>query len=340
MKIRLPFFTLACVVLAFAPLDSQAQSGGGDPLVEAREAKVWLSRIQEAANRRNFHGTVVVSAGGTIASSRIAHFCEGKDQFERIDSLDGQMRHVFRHNDVVHTVWPQSRVAMVEQREDVSSFPALQQRGADRIPEFYEFKQVAGTERVAGREAQVLMLRPKDAHRYGYRLWIDQASGLLLRTEVLNDRNDVLESSAFSDVSIGVKPQLDLVLQPVKKLEGYRVLRPTLVPAKLEAEGWSLKSVVPGFKMVSCTKRPFEGPLSPQQNSSAQMLQTIYSDGLTYVSIFIEPYNAERHSRPMAAAIGATQTLMQRQGDWWVTVMGDVPAATLRQFSHALERKK
>ncbi len=344
MQIRFPFFALACAVLAFAPVGSRAQSASSasnDQAIEARDAKLWLARIQEAANKRSFHGTVVVSAGGTVASSRIAHFCDGKDQYERIDSLDGQMRHVFRHNELVHTVWPQSRVAMVEQRENVSSFPALQQGSSERIPEFYDFRQIAGVERVAGREAQVLLMRPKDAHRYGYRLWVDQASGLLLRTEVLSERSEVLESSAFSDVSIGVKPPPDQVQLPAKKLEGYRVLRPSLEPAKLEAEGWTLRSILPGFRMVSCTKRPFEGPLaSPGGGVGGQMLQTIYSDGMTYVSIFIEPYNAERHSRPMTAAIGATQALMHRQGDWWVTVMGDVPAATLKQFSQALERKK
>ena len=69
------------------------------------------------------------------------------------------------------------------------------------------------------------------------------------------------------------------------------------------------------------------------------MLQAIWSDGLTYVSLFIEPYDAERHPRPMQTTIGATQTLMQRRGPWWITVVGDVPAATLAQFARALERK-
>ena len=40
----------------------------------------------------------------------------------------------------------------------------------------------------------------------------------------------------------------------------------------------------------------------------------------------------------MLAAVGPTQTLMQQQGDWWVTVVGDVPPATLRLFANALER--
>ena len=69
------------------------------------------------------------------------------------------------------------------------------------------------------------------------------------------------------------------------------------------------------------------------------MLQAIWSDGLTYVSLFVEPYDAERHMRPMQTVIGATQTLMQRRDQWWITVVGDVPAATLAQFAKALERK-
>ena len=70
------------------------------------------------------------------------------------------------------------------------------------------------------------------------------------------------------------------------------------------------------------------------------MIQSIYSDGLTYVSVFIEPYRAERHPKPMFASIGATSTLAQRQGDWWVTIIGDTPPGTLRMFAAALERRK
>jgi sigma-E factor negative regulatory protein RseB len=70
-----------------------------------------------------------------------------------------------------------------------------------------------------------------------------------------------------------------------------------------------------------------------------QALQTIFSDGLTHVSVFIEPFRAERHARPIHTAIGATHTLMRRQGDWWITVMGDVPLSTLKKFAAALERR-
>jgi sigma-E factor negative regulatory protein RseB len=71
-----------------------------------------------------------------------------------------------------------------------------------------------------------------------------------------------------------------------------------------------------------------------------KVLQAIYADGMTYVSVFIEPFKEKRHNRPMQGAVGATQTLSMRQGDWWVTVIGDVPASTLRMFATGLERTK
>jgi sigma-E factor negative regulatory protein RseB len=129
----------------------------------------------------------------------------------------------------------------------------------------------------------------------------------------------------------------------MKKADGVKVLRGVLTPVDLADEGWVLRRAVPGFLQVRCVKRPLDAAESvamPQTPVVPEVLQTVLSDGLTYVSIFIEPYAAARHSRPMLTSLGATHTLMRRQGDWWITVVGDVPAATLRQLSNALERKK
>ena len=335
---RRPFSALALAgaVCAAAPaVWAQASAAVGDGAAQAREVRAWLLRIHEAASHRNFQGTFVVSGGGSVSSARIAHFCEGLNQFERSESLDGQARHVYRHNDVVTTLWPATHVATIEQRTMLVEFPALLQAGDDRIADFYEVRP-QGAERIAGHETNVLVVKPRDSSRYGYRLWAEQATGLLLRADVLGERNEVLETSAFSDVAIGVKPQPESVLAPMRRLDGYRVLRPALTPTKLEAEGWAMRQVVPGFRQVSCVKRPMDNP----EPSDKQVLQTIYSDGLTYVSVFIEPFDAQRHTRPMLASVGPTQTLMQQQGDWWVTVVGDVPSATLRTFAKGLERLK
>ena len=304
------------------------------------EMRAWLLRIHDAASRRNFQGTFVVSGGGNVASARIAHFCEGSNQYERIESLDGRQRRVYRHNDVVHTVWPGSHVTMIERRGMLSSFPALLQAGDDGIADWYEVR-AEGSERVAGHEANVLAIRARDGLRYGYRLWADRASGLLLRAEVVGERGDILETSAFSDVVIGIRPQPESVLSAMRKLEGQRVVRPILTPTRLEAEGWTMSRLAPGFRAVNCVSRQIDSPGDASGDSpTPAVIQSIYSDGLTYVSVFIEPFRPTRHSKPMFAAIGATSTLAQRHGDWWVTIVGDTPPATLKMFAAALERRK
>jgi sigma-E factor negative regulatory protein RseB len=328
----------------FSALLTFLQAAGAQPASQApaepKLVREWLMRIHDAASHRNFQGTFIVSGGGAVSSARIAHYCEGPNQYERIDTLDGQTRHVFRYNELVHTLWPQARLAMVEQRDLVSSFPALLHVGDDRIADYYDV-QPAGMDRVAGHEASVLLVRPRDAYRYGYRLWAEKRSGLLLRADVLGDKGELLETSAFSDVAINVRSQPDAVLQPMRKLEGYRIVRPALTPTRLEAEGWAMRQPVGGFRQVSCVKRPLDSVGDGDPTSGgAEALQTIYSDGLTYVSVFIEPFSPERHTRQMLTTIGATQTLMRRQGDWWITVVGDVPVATLKAFAGGLERQK
>lgn len=300
----------------------------------AADPSQWLQRIQQAAADRTYQGTMMTSAGGVVSSSRVAHICNGRERYERIEVLDGQVRRQYRHNGSVLTVWPQTRVAVLEQQEPIPDFPSLPANGS-RALESYDLKSI-GMDRIAGYEAEVLMLKPRDGHRYAQRFWAERDSGLLLRTDVLGPRGEVLESSAFTDLSIGGKLAADSVLGPMKKLDGYRVVKPQSQRTQLEAEGWSLARSVPGFQLVSCVKRPLDAVADG--SAAEQVLQAVFSDGLTHVSVFIERFDAQRH-RSMRTVLGATNTSMNRAGDWWVTVVGDVPMATVQQFESMLQRR-
>lgn len=311
---------------------SAASSVSGDRPSDVRS---WMARVQRAAATLNYQGTLVSSAAGVVSSSRVAHYCEGQQRYERIEVLDGETRQVLRHNDVTQTIWPRARVAVIEQRLTMPYFPGLPPADA-RSDDAYELRML-GTERVAGHEAQVLLFKPRDEHRFAQRLWAERASGLMLRADVLGARGEVLESASFSDLLIGGKPNRDLVLQPMRKLDGYRIVRPVSTRTRLEAEGWTVARPVPGFQLVDCMRRELGALEEPPTSANSQVLMAVFSDGLTHVSVFVEPYDAGRH-KPVATSLGATHTLMARSGDWWITAMGDVPMATVRLFSSALER--
>ena len=277
---------------------------------------------------------MVVSGNGAISSSRVSHWVDGRQRFERIEALDGKARQQFRHNQIVLTLWPQSRVAVFEPLDPVVDFPALP-GGGQRLLESYEMRLV-GQERMAGLEADVVMVKARDNWRYSQRLYAERESGLLLRADVLGSRGDILESSAFTELTFAAKTSTEDVTGPMKRLDGYRILRPPSQAVQFESEGWVQTRSVSGFQMVSCVKRPLD--LSSFEAESRQVLQVVHSDGLAHVSIFIEPFNAQRH-RIMRTSLGATHTSMNRQSDWWITVMGDVPMATVQQFEASVQRR-
>jgi sigma-E factor negative regulatory protein RseB len=314
--------------------------GAGDA-----DARAWLERIRQAATTSNYQGTMVFSAGGSMSSSRVWHYCVGDQTYERLEAQDGRQQQVLRHNEEVRTLWPQSRVAVAEKREALAAWSTTPQRVEPRALENYELRR-EGAARVAGRDAAVFLLEPRDGLRFAQRLWADQATGLMLRADVLGPGHSLLESAAFSEIEIGVKPQPETVLQAMRKLdakgdarpdgkEGWRVLRPPQRRTQLDAEGWALSQTVPGFKLAGCMVRAIE-----TAGEAVSVLQAVFSDGLTHVSVFIEPFRAQRHRGELNAQLGATGTVTRRQGEFWITAVGDVPPATLKQFAESLERRR
>jgi sigma-E factor negative regulatory protein RseB len=298
-----------------------------------KDLRAWIVKIQQAATHRNYTGTLVVSSTGAVTSSQVAHYCERGQQFEQVEALDGQMRSVVRENGVVHTLWPRQHLQVVEQHETRVSFPALSVSGDEAMLDNYDLVSV-GHDRVAGHEADVLNLKARDQLRFDQRLWVERKTALLLRSDILSPTGQVLESSAFSDLAIDVKPQLDRLKAALRDASGYRMLRPVTVPTALEAHGWATGKQLPaGFRLVSCVRRA----LDPSANvDAAGVLQSTYSDGLTHVTMFIERF---RNQKEHARVIGATNALMKQHGDYWVTVIGDVPMATLQLFAASLEHK-
>ena len=336
---------LALIATCLMPLLAWAQgkepAPAGQGALTAADARAWLTRIHAAASVGNYQGTLVYSAGGLLSSSRVWHYMTGEQTYERLEALDGRQQRILRHNAAVHTLWPQTRVAVVERRETLAAWSTTPQSVDPQALEQYDLRR-EGSTRVAGRDAAVLLLQPRDSLRYAQRLWADLATGLMLRADVLgdaggtgSDARGVLESTAFSEVDIGVKPQPDLVLRLMNKLDGYQVLRPQQRRTTLDAEGWALARPVAGFRLAGCMRRGME-----TAGDDEPVLQAVFTDGLTHVSVFVEPYKPQRHRAEVQAQQGATATVMVRRAEHWVTAVGDVPAATLRLFTAAFERHR
>lgn len=320
-----------------------------------------LRRLQTSSLQHNFTGVFVISTGGAMSSARLAHFGNGREQIDRIESLDGQMRRVYRHNDLVHVLWPQTLEASVEPRDLLGRLPgtaaALTRRpatatsGASGASSGQDFGGpgdcydafLLREERLAGYEAQVIALRPRDGYRWGQRWWVERETGLLLRSDLLGARSEVLESAGFSELQIGTKLHPKAILQEMHNLQGYRVQQTQFSRTALEHEGWSLKRSVPGYRLHACVRRTpprSHGMPDTVTAGTPNMLQAIYTDGLAHVSLFIEPHDSHRPEPEAPPAFGATRMYIRREGEWSITAVGEVPALALQAFAQGLERVK
>jgi sigma-E factor negative regulatory protein RseB len=323
----------AVAVLGFAATQAAAagpraaeQRPGGRA---ERSVGEWLTRMHEASRQRNYVGTfVVTSSNGQMSSARIWHACNGDRQVERVESLSGAPRSTFRRDDEVLTFLPESRTVRVERREALGLFPELLQPNESAIPDLYTARRV-GNDRVAGFDADIVHVLPKDALRFGYRIWSEKKTGLVVKLQTLDEAGKVLEQAAFSELQLDAPVRMDRIAQMMAVPDGWRVEKAQVAKTTAAAEGWGLKAQVAGFKAMSCYKRPAEG-----------VLQWIFSDGLASVSVFVEDYDRERHQQEGEFASGATHTVTRRLQDWWVTAVGEVPARTLRAFSESLERRR
>lgn len=313
---------------------SAAASPAGTPAAQ-RSLSDWLARMHEAARGRAFIGTFVVSAGNAMSSARIWHICDGTQQMERVEPLTGPPRSVFRRNDQVVTFLPEQKVARTERREGMAGFPAVLQSADHSLPDFYAVK-LEGSERVAGYDADVILLSPKDKLRFPYRIWVEKRTGLVVKLHTLDTDGRVLEQAAFSELQLDAPVRMERLAQMMNATEGWRVERTEAVRTTAEAEGWALRAAVPGFQPVSCYKRP--AARSAEARSGA--VQWVFSDGLASVSLFIEPFDRQRHGSDSLMSAGATHTLSRRLDQWWLTAVGEVPPATLQQFASGLERRR
>lgn len=298
----------------------------------------WLMRLHTASRGRAYSGTFVVTTGQFMSSSRIWHVCDGRQQIERVEALTGEPRTTFRRNDQVLTLWHASHVALAERRESLGLFPELLQRADSSLAQFYRLNPM-GAERVAGVVADKAQLIPLDAWRFGFRIWTERNTGLVVKLQTLDASQAVLEQAAFSELQLNAPVEMARLSAQMANTQGYAVRQASVVKTSAQQEGWIIKPTVAGFKALSCNRRAADS----LPTGNPQTLQCVYSDGLSTVSLFIEPFDAARHpiaqtSTPLA--MGATHVLMRHLGGWWLTAVGEVPVQTLQALAQGLERTK
>ncbi len=314
---------LSCCLLAF----SVATCAGNE--------KELLNRMDLAAKQLNYEGVFSYQAANKQQSIRIIHRANKQQgESERLISLNGDAREVIRNNEMITSIYPEGKSVQPDHRALGRGFPSDFLDRLNSASAYYRFS-VGQEQRIAGYHTQELIVIPADDYRYGYRLWFDKDSHLMMQSELISEQGGVLETVAFSSVDIeqNISEQLLQAQMQGNKMTWNRAER--MINRKNSAQkiksSWQIMWMPEGFILIAQQSR-FKA------RNGASVEQLVYSDGLNSISIFMEKIRAQ-HSRHLRgiSRMGANNAFGTIINGYFVTIVGEVPPHTVNKVGHSIK---
>ena len=299
-------------------------------LADADDAREWLARMEQAVESLSYEGTFGHMVGNSMETMHVVHRSIDGQVAERLFSRDQPGREVLRHNDKVTCIFPEQRAVLVERRKAHRGGPlrsALPEEGGE-IERWYEFL-VAGEGRKLGRLTKVIEIRPRDAYRYGHRLWLDTITVMPLKIQLLDHDGVAVEQIQF--VSIVVPAEIsDARLQPDVEVEGFTWFEPERASQEPPAAvHWTVVQPPPGFRLKQARVRALPGSDHPVEH-------LVYSDGLATVSVFVEPAEATDRELAGLSRLGAAHAFTLIVEGRQITAVGEVPPQTVEHIARSV----
>lgn len=315
-------FPSALVVLVAAALPLAAV---------ADEARDLLQRMSEAMRALDYDGVFVYQRGAQLDSMRIVHRNASGTEMERLISLSGPAREVIRDGTLVTCLFADDQQAVVEKNPPRDIIGIGFSAPVAKLEASYGFA-IEGRDRVAGRPATIVGVRPEGDDRYGYRLWIDDASKLLLKSVVVGRGGRTLEQVQFTHVEVldDLPPER---LEPEIQGSGFTWRTDTeSADGKASPGGaWHVRWLPAGFELK-------ENNVQSMATSHMPVSHLVYSDGLAMVSVFVEALTDDEQALQGYSSRGAVNAFSRVADAHQITVVGEVPLPTVRQIAASVAR--
>lgn len=319
---------LLASLVATAPVTLPAQAES--PPDSARQ---WLDNMSESLQSLDYDGTFVYYHDGKLEAMRIVHQAGAGGEKERLMSLTGSAREVLRDDKAVTCIMPDNKSVMVGQSRPRQPFPDVPE-DLDSLSPYYQLRDV-GEDRVAGLMTRVIDITPRDKYRYGYRFWIDTTNFMLLKFELSAVDGTAIEQVMFTGLRVGDRiPAADL--EPSLTGEGYNWFRqgttagnPAATPGQPD---WTIKQLPAGFNLTDYQRKRLH-------QGGAQAEHMVFSDGLATVSVYVEKMMADSTAFTGLSSMGAMNAYGTVLDDHQITVVGEVPAATVQNMARLVSRR-
>ncbi|MDX1694978.1 MAG: MucB/RseB C-terminal domain-containing protein [Ketobacteraceae bacterium] len=298
-----------------------------EPLSVEATPQQWLAQMASAVRELNYRGRSILMNGDQLNSVEIVHAVFDGEPWERVIHLTGEPAEILRRGDRISCLHPDKLASFQASGPVAPHKPFLSPDASDRILRYYQLAK-AGGGRVAGREVQRVDVMPRDRNRYGYQFWLDNASGLMLKSVTVDHDGRGLEVFEYVDIDVGINIPRE-AFEPGKGL--HWVPKPERKPeAAADKPAWQVGWLPSGFELTEYEMR---------RVGDVRVSTRVYSDGLSAFSVFLEkvaPDTQAEGSRTHGATAALSRRLAEPANDYLITVVGEIPMETAMQIAMAV----
>jgi len=304
--------------------------------VAENDATQWLQRMATAIKTLNYKGTFVYIHGRQVEAMTIVHKVDELGEREKLMSLNGAAREIIRDQNKLICILSDNKSVIIEKSRARKIIPDALLMISAKLRKHYRFV-VIGNGRMTGRKAKIIAVEPRDKYRYGYRLWLDKRSAMLLKSDVINDKGQVVEQLMFTNLTI-VKNIDDSALKPEVAHKDFKVFK-QLKKARVQnaPKAWRVSRLPVGYKMKMYTTHDMRTSKMPVDHF-------VYTDGLSIVSVYIEKPSPDKSKQKGenrfligATSMGAINAYGREVAGYQITVVGEVPKASVMLIGRSVE---
>ena len=295
-------------------------------LAASPSAEALLQQMQRAYHHYNFELSLIKVRQGTIEPLRFSHAVSEESELSHLIYLNGRPSEYLKRNNEISFFEAGSDPYTLSGARMPGFWSAVLGMNLEQVLKSYD-PVVTGRNRIAGLPVQVVRLAPKDPSKYGFVLWLEQASGLLLRLDLIDEGGNLVEQ--FMGVDLRVMPEPSSWLLALDKVTLPRaVTTEQAYQAPQQELGWAPGWLPKGFRVMSTDRHPLVG--------TGEMVDyMMVSDGLVDVSIYLSA--PESGMGEQLVRQGATSLLrLLNDHKVEVTVVGEVPAQTAQRIAESL----
>lgn len=299
-------------------------------MAEDGSAPDLLQRMQRAYQELNFELTLIEFSQGELEPKRLTRGHVDDQVFTHLTHLNGRPREFVQRDDETSFFDANHGGYTLKNSNLPGLFYRLQQMSLESLHAQYDAVS-AGRSRVLGRVAQVVRLAPKSPDYYGYVLWLDQETGLLVKLDTLSEDANLVEQSM--GVALKVSDQPSPLIEELKAANLPSVVSiADVYPAASQSLPWQFNWLPAGFEVRSQDKHKL--PITEQAVDYVML-----SNSLVDVSVYLSKAKPRAEVKQQLVRQGATHLLSvtSPQGND-ITVVGAIPVETARLIAEGITR--